>query len=53
MRTKLSIYSGTMTPNQLIQATALPPVTVASHGKVSVGGRASPDRGRWAAEMQA
>ena len=35
-------------PNQLIQATALPPVRRASLGKVRVGGRASPDRGGWA-----
>jgi hypothetical protein len=37
-------------PNPLIQARALPLAMSASIGKVRMGGRASPDRGRWTTE---
>ena len=37
-------------PNKLLQATALPPASFQSNCKRTMGGRAAPERGRWAPE---
>ena len=52
LQTGCGVELSPLLPNKLLQATALPPARFGSTCRSTLGGRAAPERGRWAAEMQ-